>query len=252
LRPREHRTRLAASHGVPVSRRAAALATALAVTLVVSFERPVEGAQAGAAIVDALAATVGTRVIMLSDVRLARELGIVEPGASDAEALDVLVDRALMLAEIERFQPPVPADALVERRTAEIRDGRGDVAWQALLERHGVDSEYVRALVRDTLRLEAYLRQRFDALAEPSEDEVRDEYETRRQAAPAGTLAPFDVVQSAIREQLRAVRYRALVDGWTAELRARGDVSFRGLTGASTRGTGQDRRRTPRRAGAHV
>ncbi|MCC6383413.1 MAG: hypothetical protein IT304_12980, partial [Dehalococcoidia bacterium] len=77
------------------------------------FLLAVTAGDARAATLDALVALVGSRVIMLSDVRLARDLG--RPAAlSDDETLRFLINRGLMLAEVARFQQPDPPAIAIE------------------------------------------------------------------------------------------------------------------------------------------
>ncbi|MGE3842482.1 MAG: hypothetical protein AB7I50_12925 [Vicinamibacterales bacterium] len=173
-----------------------------------------------AAPIDALLATVGTHVIMLSDVRMAQALGLVE-GADLRAILARLVDRSLMLAEVERFQPPQPASTRVAAAFETLRARIGAEAFAAALRTNGFDEPYIHSFVMDTLRLEAYLSQRFGALADPSEEEV----DAAMAARPTGESD--DVLRARVRDQLRAARFSALVSQWVAELRTRNDVSIR-------------------------
>ncbi len=172
-----------------------------------------------ASTIDALLATVGSHVIMLSDVRLATALQVFDVTAPGL-VLQRLIDRSLMLAEVERFQPPEPVPARIDDGMNVLRARLGTVAWTSALRNAGVDEAYVRAMVRDNLRLEAYLLQRFGTLAEPSEEEV-----SAAVAAPPGPGSPN--TRAGAQEQLRSSRYAALVSQWLAELRTRNDVSVR-------------------------
>jgi hypothetical protein len=180
---------------------------------------------------EALVAMVGPRVIMLSDVRLARGLGLVAADASTDATVKYLVDRALMLTEVERFQEPDPVEAGVDQALAALRARVGADRWQQVLASTGVDDAYVRALVRDNLRVEAYLQQRFEALSEPGEEDLRAAYEQRRAASPGAALAPFETLRPALHDELHASRFRDLQEQWVAELRTRGDVSIRAGAG---------------------
>lgn len=118
-------------------------------------------------IIDRVLAVASGEVITLSDVRAARELGRVSvDGASDPvrAVLSQLIDRALVLAEVNRFAPPEPSpetiDAAFEAVTA--RFATVDV-FDATLARLGVDRPFVRDLLREDLRIRAYLDQRFTA-----------------------------------------------------------------------------------------
>src|ERR1700730_11047463 len=66
-------------------------------------------AGAGAEIIDRVLANVGGGVIMQSDVTMAFELGLVTVGETDdpiAAVLSQLIDRRLVLAEVDRYAPP--------------------------------------------------------------------------------------------------------------------------------------------------
>src|SRR5262249_9699352 len=77
---------------------------------------------------DGLVATVGSRVIVLSDLRLARDLGFRPRNEPDEATVANLVDRALMLAEVERFQQPDPLEAQLESSFTMLRASLG-AAW---------------------------------------------------------------------------------------------------------------------------
>src|SRR5205085_5366795 len=63
-------------------------------------------------VIDRIMAVVGGQPIILSDVIAARQFGLIEvpPGTADpiAATLDRMIDRVLILAEVERFLPPEP------------------------------------------------------------------------------------------------------------------------------------------------
>jgi hypothetical protein len=144
----------------------------------------------GDEVIDRVLAVAGGEVITLSDVRAARELGRVDPpaGADPIGAvLAELVDRALVLSEVDRFSPPEPSalaiDSALDSVAARFPSG---AAFDEALARLGIDRAYVRELLREDLRIRAYLDQRFTA---ESADEQRQ-----------------------------------LVEQWIASLRRRGDV----------------------------
>lgn len=116
-------------------------------------------------IIDRVLAVAGGDVITLSDVRVARELGLVEPGNAPDQiraVLSQLVDRALVLAEVNRFVPPEPTTQAIAAalNTVEARFGTAP-AFDTAMARLGVDRPFVRDLLREDLRIRAYLDQRF-------------------------------------------------------------------------------------------
>src|SRR5438552_56197 len=73
-------------------------------------------------VIDRVVAIVGGELIMLSDVNAARTLGLssVEATATADEVVDRLIDRSLVLTEIERYSPPEPAPATIDARIVEV------------------------------------------------------------------------------------------------------------------------------------
>ena len=69
-------------------------------------------------VIDRVLAVVGGQIITLSDVNAALRFGLVPADVStdpvDA-ALQRLIDRRLMLAEVERYAPPEPSPASLSR-----------------------------------------------------------------------------------------------------------------------------------------
>jgi hypothetical protein len=147
------------------------------------------GVAARAEILDRVLAVVAGRLIMQSDVTAARDLRLVPvEGRGDPirDALTRLIDRELVLVEVDRYAPPEPS---AEAVNADVQRVRARFASQADLDaalaRSGLDEQHLRETLRQDLRMRAYLDQRF---------------------AGAGD------------------RRQALVDEWMAGLRRRGDV----------------------------
>jgi hypothetical protein len=104
--------------------------------------------------VDRVLAVVGPRVITLSDARAAVTFGLVEPppGADAvAEGVAYLVNRQLMLSEVDRYGVPPPAPTRFPPRKRPLPRPRN---WSA----RGSDGDDRTgcATCRDTLRIESY------------------------------------------------------------------------------------------------
>jgi hypothetical protein len=172
-------------------------------------------------------AIVGGRVITLADTRAATLLGLIDIGqATDqvAAAVALLVERELVLREVQRYAPPEPPDNAVEARVQTVRqrfpDSRG---FARTLDATGFSEARLRAWVRDDLRIQAYLAQRFAAAGVPTEQEVSLAFTQRRtEFEQAGTT--FEQATPILREQLAAARRRELIADWVADLRRRTDV----------------------------
>jgi hypothetical protein len=185
------------------------------------------GVQARAVLLDRLVAVVGSRPILDSDVRLARSLRLVEvpPGSQDDDTLARLVDRALMLDEVDRFGPGDPEAAEVDARIDAIRAGVGAEALTSILERTGVPGPALRGWLRDDLRIERYLLQRFNAVAQPTSDEVSRYYDEHpEEFTSGGTRRPLADVEMGIQQKLAASRRAELIADWQQALRRRGRI----------------------------
>src|SRR6266536_1283069 len=76
-----------------------------------------------AEVIDRVLAVVAGHLIMMSDVTAARELGLVPlEGTGDpvGSVLSKLIDRELMLAEVDRYAPPEPTAEAVDREVAAV------------------------------------------------------------------------------------------------------------------------------------
>jgi hypothetical protein len=121
------------------------------------------GGSAHAEVIDRVLAVVGGQLITLTDVTAPPEAGPdpIRP------ILTKLIDRELVLAEVERYAPPEPtAEAVdVEVRRVRARFESSD-AYESALVRSGIDEKHLRETLRQDLRIRAYLDQRFSAASD--------------------------------------------------------------------------------------
>jgi hypothetical protein len=131
-------------------------------------------------VIDRVVAVVAGDIILLSDVRAARDLGLVERGDEpdpDRDVLTHLIDRALMLAEVDRYAPPYPEEAAVDTALDEVRARLATpAAFAQTLARVGLEQTQLREIVRENLRIQAYLGQRFPADTPARERELVAEW----------------------------------------------------------------------------
>jgi hypothetical protein len=107
-------------------------------------------------------ALVGGQPITMGDTRAATELGLIDAGLSpSSDALSRLVDRELILREVQRYGPPAPPESAVDARLDEIRKRFPDAALTRVLDATGFTEVRLRSWLRDDLRAQAYLAQRF-------------------------------------------------------------------------------------------
>ena len=178
-------------------------------------------------LLDRVVARVSGQVLTLTDVRAALALGVVEvvDGADEREAIGPLVDRLLILAEVARFAPPEPTVDAIAQETAALIAHVGS-GLNAMMSATGVDDATIRGIARDTLRIEAYLDQRFGTAEQLSETDVARYYQIHPdEFTRDGTLMPFTDAEPLARARAGSERRTSIVTQWTSDLRARGDVT---------------------------
>lgn len=172
-------------------------------------------------------ALVGGQAITLSDARAAIALGLVEiakPADPIPDVTSQLVDRELVLREVQRYAPPPPSEAAVDAKLDEIRQRVAEPgALARVLDQHGFTDARLRAWVRDDLRAQAYLAQRFASASTPTDAEIAAAY-TQQKAVFDKAGLTFEQASPMIRDRLIASRRRELITDWVSDLRRRTDV----------------------------
>jgi hypothetical protein len=145
-----------------ISRRRIRTAAALSASILAASALP---ARLGAETIDRVLAVVAGQIITLTDVTAARDLGLrTSEGATDPlrVILSQLIDRELVLDEVERYAPPEPAPEAVDRELAVVRARfPSPTAFEAALARSGIEVPQLRETLRQDLRIRAYEEQRF-------------------------------------------------------------------------------------------
>ncbi len=171
-------------------------------------------------------ALVAGQVVTLTDVQGALALGLlgnVDPGAIE-NATEQLIERVLMLREIQNYAPPEPPPVAIVDREEQVRARfPSPDAFLRALDRSGFTEARLHAWVRNDLRIAAYLDGRFAAAEEPSDQDVLAYYqehraEIERAGLGLGTDAPL------IKQRIGDARRRALVVAWLADLKRRVEV----------------------------
>jgi hypothetical protein len=199
-------------------------------------------ADARAQIIDRILAVVDGVIIMQSDVaaaiRLKRVPSAGGPSTSSgssrassgdatdptAAALDRLIERQLILAEVDRYAPPDPAEADIDRHLSDLRSQAG-AEFDRILLLSGIGVEQLRREVRNDLRIQAYLQQRFGAI-QPTEEEILQYYRDHPVSFSVnGTVRSFDDAHDVARAALIAERRGETIRDWMSDLRRRANVT---------------------------
>jgi hypothetical protein len=188
-------------------------------------------ATSAADIVDRVLASVGGRIVTLSDVRAAGVFGLVPAPAvaQDSRAvLERLIDRTLTLDEVERYAPSEPRDEDIRVRLEALRRRfPSDDAFAAAMKVTGIDEATLWQWVRNDLRIEAYLTERFASVVEPTgEDFERYVREVDAEAERSGRDLRDDEIKRLARERAVTERRQALIREWIEGLRRRASISY--------------------------
>ena len=136
----------------------------------------VYGGAVGADVIDRVLAVVAGQPITLSDARAAVALGLIERTATPdpiAGALDKLIERELVLTEVRRYQPREPSLSQLQGRLEAIPKRFPDrTAYLRALTSTGMTEPRLEGWVRDDLRAEIYITERFATAAPPTEEEL--------------------------------------------------------------------------------
>jgi hypothetical protein len=145
--------------------------------LALVLQQPGQPDHSAAVVIDRILAVVSTQPIMLTDVTAATQFHLVDvpPGTADPTAyvLDRLIRRTLILAEVDRFQPPAPDETEITRRIDDMERRAGSPgAFEQAFAVTGTTRDQLRRFIRDDLRIRTYALQRFGA--EHTETEVNE------------------------------------------------------------------------------
>lgn len=178
-------------------------------------------------LLDRVVARVNNVAITLSDVNAAIAMGIVEAAGGDRQAVatERLIDRQLVLAEVARFAPPEPDMAAIDREVTAMQ-ARAGARLDEVMKQTGLDQPRLRDIARDTLRIQAYLNQRFGVTVQVSDDEVSRYYQAHQQEFTRdGAVIPFAEAEPAARQRAAIARRDATIAQWMSDLRERAGVA---------------------------
>jgi hypothetical protein len=111
-------------------------------------------------LLDRVVARVNGSPLFLSDIRAAAGMGLIEAGPESDQARQ-MVRRQVLLGEVGRFPPPEPGASDVAAEVARMKGRVRDAA--GFMREQGLSDPQIQRMARDSLRIEAYLAQRFGA-----------------------------------------------------------------------------------------
>jgi parvulin-like peptidyl-prolyl isomerase len=177
-------------------------------------------------LLDRVVARVNGSIILLSDVRAAAALGLVEASPDSQDAVEQMVQRALLVEEVNRFPPPEPSSDAVDAELGRLR-ARAGGSLEDVERRTGVTADHMRLFARDRLRIQGYIDQRFGLTVPLTDEQVLEYYRAHPEEFTSnGELMPFDRAQGLARERAGLEQRQRTIDQWLRDLRARADVAI--------------------------
>jgi hypothetical protein len=181
---------------------------------------------ASAQIIDRVLAVVDGQIITLSDARTVLAFGLIPADVSGdpvRSAMQRLIDRRLMLAEVERYAAPEPLPAAVDQAWNAVQGRFPDaLAFEIALNQSPLSRDELHRFVRDTVRIDAYIAQRFASAVQVAEDDVVTYYrEHPAEFTAGGRLRPYEEVRDAIGTALMHRQRDTFVRQWVDGLRRR-------------------------------
>jgi hypothetical protein len=177
-------------------------------------------------LLDRVVARVNGSVILLSDERAAVRFGLVEAAADSEDAVEQMVQRALLVEEVNRFPPPEPTTEALDAEVARLR-ARAGGSFDDVERTTGITAEAVRLLARDRLRVQSYIDQRFGVTVPLTDEQVLEYYRAHPEEFTSnGQSVPFERAQGLARERAGLQQRQRTISQWLRDLRARADVAI--------------------------
>jgi len=154
--------------------------------------------------------------------------------ADRALALQHLIDRQLLIAQMGNANAMEPSDASLQQDLAKLRaqlpKGNNEPDWQRLLARYGLTEDMVKQHLRDQFQVMNFIEVRLRPNVHVNDDEVAAYY--HNQLIPdlqknSGTVVPLDEVKSRIHELLTQQHIDELLDAWLHNLRQQAEIHSR-------------------------
>jgi hypothetical protein len=137
-----------------------------------------------------------------------------------------MVQRTLLVEEVNRFPPPEPTGEAVDGELARLR-ARAGGSLDGVERATGIQADHVRLLARDRLRIQVYIDQRFGVTVPLTDEQVLQYYRAHPDEFTAnGEVVPFERAQGLARERAGLEQRQRTISQWLRDLRSRADVNI--------------------------
>ena len=180
---------------------------------------------------DRILAIAAGYVIMHSDVRAFIDLKLVdvtEDAEPEATTLTRLIERWLILDQVDRYLVADPPAVIIERQLTDVRTSfSSEAAFIRALEQVGYTTDDLRQVLRDNARRDAYLEDRFAAVRLPSDDQLREYFDAHEdELTQSGRPLTFAEARPFVLQRLAGDLRTGMIADWVEGL-VRGAVVVR-------------------------
>ncbi len=190
-------------------------------------------------VIDGIVASVNHKPILLSDwdeavcyeLFMQRKPLTAVTEADRATALQRLIDRQLLKAQMISVQSLEPSDDELQNDLAKLRsqvpEGKDDESWQKLLASYGLNSELLKAHLRTELQVMNFVEVRLRPNVHIQPEEIEAYYQGQLLpdlAKAGGKTVSFADVEPRIRELLTQQHMDELLDAWLHNLRQQAEI----------------------------
>ena len=166
---------------------------------------------------------------MHSDVRAFIDLKLVDV-AQDAEpeatTLTRLIERWLILDQVDRDVVADPPAAIMERQLTDVRTSfSSEEVFIRTLDQVGYTTDDLQQVLRDNIRRDAYLEDRFMAVRLPSDDQLREYFEAHKdELTQSGRPLTFAEARPFVLKRLAGELRAGMIADWVEGLVRRAEV----------------------------
>lgn len=188
-------------------------------------------------VVDKMVASVGRQLITFSDLvwqlALQPETPIDQPRSDDLNrALQLVINQRLILQEAEALPSIAPKDEEIDAAIkALMQRFHSDTEFYDRIHQVGLNSDQLREIIRQRLRIENYLDFRFRSFTVVTMDEQKDYYNTvyvpkMRQEAPGRIVPTFEQAQAEILRTLTESKVESDTDAFIEDARSHANIQM--------------------------
>ena len=174
-------------------------------------------------ILDRILVIVSGYIIMQSDVRAFIDLQLIDVPLdvhSESDVLNYLIERRLVIDEVDRYVVSDLPETNTNTRFLEIRKKfSSEEAFATVLQKVGFTNDDLRQVLKDNERSKAYLNDRFSAVNILTEDQLRKYYqENVDEFTEKDFILSFDQVKSLVQQRLAMELRAEIISEWVASL----------------------------------